>query len=187
MVTVEQVEKLLQYADVSYEEARDALEQTNGNMLDAIVALERKGRINSSGKRVSDEGAVIVLPATEQKKSEQTQPKSAQANDFFDKLFKMMFIVTGTTDKSLFSMPAFVLVLLLIFAWPIVIPLLIVGYICGMRYNFEGPHMASVNKVADDVNAAAAKARRRVEREINRPAPEQDDDNNGNDGGPYRI
>lgn len=46
MVTLEQVEKLRQYASISYEEAKAALEETNGDILEAIVNLEKQNKIN---------------------------------------------------------------------------------------------------------------------------------------------
>jgi hypothetical protein len=69
MVSIEQVEKLLQYADVSYEEARDALESCNGSLLDAIVLLERQGKVRG-GKG----GAVPVLPGNEQEHENYNHP-----------------------------------------------------------------------------------------------------------------
>jgi hypothetical protein len=47
MVTIEQVTKLREYADISFEEAKAALEETNGDILEAIVNLEKKGKINA--------------------------------------------------------------------------------------------------------------------------------------------
>ena len=47
MVDFEKVEKLVQKANVSYEDAKNALEAANGDMLDAIIALEKAGKVNS--------------------------------------------------------------------------------------------------------------------------------------------
>ena len=44
-VTLEQVEQLRAHAAVSYEEARRALEACDGDLLDALILLEREGRI----------------------------------------------------------------------------------------------------------------------------------------------
>ena len=41
----EKVEKLREKANVSYEEAKAALEKCNWDLLDAIVLLEREGKI----------------------------------------------------------------------------------------------------------------------------------------------
>ncbi len=47
MVTLEQVEKLCERANISYEEAKVALEETNGDILEAII---------KSGKQESHSG-----------------------------------------------------------------------------------------------------------------------------------
>ena len=50
-VTLEQVEQLRAHAAVSYEEARRALEACDGDLLDALILLEREGRIPPGGGR----------------------------------------------------------------------------------------------------------------------------------------
>ena len=40
----EKVEKLREHADVSYEEAKDALEKSNWDILDAMIYLEQNGK-----------------------------------------------------------------------------------------------------------------------------------------------
>lgn len=47
MVTLEQVEKLCERANISYDEARAALEETNGDILEAIINLEKQNRIQA--------------------------------------------------------------------------------------------------------------------------------------------
>jgi len=44
-VTIEKVDKLVDRADVGYEVAKDALERANGDLLDAVILLEREGRL----------------------------------------------------------------------------------------------------------------------------------------------
>ena len=46
-ITLEQVEKLRAHANVSYEDARAALEATGGDMLEAIIRLEKEGKTRS--------------------------------------------------------------------------------------------------------------------------------------------
>ena len=48
-VTREQIERLMDHAGVSYEDAQAALEASDGDLLDALVWLERMGKIPSSG------------------------------------------------------------------------------------------------------------------------------------------
>ena len=40
MVTLQQVEELRRYADITFNEAKEALEETNGDILEAIINLE---------------------------------------------------------------------------------------------------------------------------------------------------
>lgn len=49
-VTLEQVERLREEADLSYEEARALLEQTQGDLLEALILLERQGRTRGAAK-----------------------------------------------------------------------------------------------------------------------------------------
>ena len=48
-ITLELVERLREKADVSYEEARAVLEEADGDLLDALILLERRGRIPPGG------------------------------------------------------------------------------------------------------------------------------------------
>jgi translation elongation factor EF-Ts len=45
MATIELVEKLRQKANVTYEEAKEALEASGDNILDAMIYLERQGKV----------------------------------------------------------------------------------------------------------------------------------------------
>jgi len=41
MITIEQIDELRKRLDVTYEEAKEALEACNGDMLEAIIYLEK--------------------------------------------------------------------------------------------------------------------------------------------------
>ena len=45
----EKVEKLREKANVSYEEAKEALERSNGDILDAMILLEKEGKTKKAG------------------------------------------------------------------------------------------------------------------------------------------
>ena len=47
MERLEKVERLREKANVSYEEARAALEASNDDLLDAMVLLERQGKVKT--------------------------------------------------------------------------------------------------------------------------------------------
>ena len=46
MERFEMIEKLRERADISYEEARDVMEQANGDLLEALVLLEKQGKLS---------------------------------------------------------------------------------------------------------------------------------------------
>ena len=48
-VTLEQVEQLRARDEVSYEDAKRALEACDGDLLDALILLEQRGKIRSDG------------------------------------------------------------------------------------------------------------------------------------------
>ena len=47
MTTLEQVEKLRTMANVSYDEAKTALDAVNGDLLEAIIYLEKQGKVTA--------------------------------------------------------------------------------------------------------------------------------------------
>ena len=49
MERIEMIEQLKNKAMVTYEEAKEALEKCNWDLLNAIIYLERKGKVNNSG------------------------------------------------------------------------------------------------------------------------------------------
>lgn len=69
MITLEQVEQLRTKADVTYEEARQALEAANGDLLDAVILLELQGKVKPP--------VAAVRAAREQK---ETRDESKQAD-----------------------------------------------------------------------------------------------------------
>ncbi|MDR3364294.1 MAG: hypothetical protein LBS91_05025 [Clostridiales Family XIII bacterium] len=50
-VTIEKMERLMESADVGYEVAKGALEAANGDLLDAIITLEKEGRLGPNAGR----------------------------------------------------------------------------------------------------------------------------------------
>ena len=50
MEMIEKVERLRERADVTYEEAKAALEEAGGDLLDAMVILERMGKVSGPAR-----------------------------------------------------------------------------------------------------------------------------------------
>ena len=54
MATFEMVEKIRQYANVTYDEAKAALDACNDDLLEAVIYLEKQGK-RSEERRVGKE------------------------------------------------------------------------------------------------------------------------------------
>ena len=65
-ITLERVERLREKADVSYAQAKEALEYSGGDLLDALIYLEEEGAIpRPEGGCYSTRGEkVLEMPAT---------------------------------------------------------------------------------------------------------------------------
>lgn len=171
MITIEQVETLREKAHVSYDEAKAALEATNGDLLDAVILLERQGKIPPSGGFYSGEKAPGQTEAPDKKTHRHTREtfgglmarlgralanlvRKGNANSF--EILRH--------DESKAEFPVTVLALLLIFAFPMTVFLLILGMFFGFRYRFNGPDLgkSTVNDPIDEVANAALELKKNI-------------------------
>lgn len=182
MVTLEQVEKLCERADISYDEAKELLEAKNGDMLEAVISLEKEGRIqapksngffNSAASRpVDDSGYHDAPPRGKHVENEGTSVGESMGG-FFRWCGKILHIgninnfeVTRNGERVV-MFPITGLALLLLFAFWITIPLLVIGLFFGYRYMFVGPDMnkTQVNRAMDTMAEAAEDFKNKVKEE----------------------
>lgn len=169
MTTLEQVEKLRTMANVSYDEAKSALDATNGDLLEAIIYLEKQGKVNApsgggyyTSEKTADTSAVTYKKTWEKHGNNCDGGKSfislmKKFGGFCLKLIRKgnannFEVLQGEEIKA--TVPVTALALLLIFAFWITIPLIVVGLFFGLRYRFTGPD-CSGNTVNDAMNSAA--------------------------------
>ena len=159
MEHMEMVEKLMEKANVSYAEAKQALENNNWDMLDALIELERQGKVRT--------GQGTVHYTTESEKEQQkTQPESTRAQDarsgweeFWSGFCRLIrrgmqnSFVAQRHGETIISIPVLLLIVLLCVGFWIILPLMIVGLFCECRYSFRGPDLGR-----KDVNDAMGKA-----------------------------
>lgn len=169
MVTLEQVEKLREHANISYEEAKKALEETNGDILEAIVNLEKQNRIKApeGGGYYNSKKHCIAHDNNDSQKSDKGEFRRKNHSDFREQMRKLFRFCAKVIDKGnknslevirdgvkTFSIPVTVLALFLIFAFWFTIPLMVVGLFFGYRYNFTGPDLGK-EKVNNTMNTVA--------------------------------
>lgn len=153
MKNFEMVEKLREKANVTYEEAKAALELNDWDLLDAMVYLEKEGKM--------DYEWTSEFSTKEEKESKKQESKAKAAggiNKFFSAVkdlaskglnrhFEIRF-----NEESVIRIPLTILVILLLFMWaaiPFFIFVAIVAYIFGVRYKFT-TNGVTVSKPKDD-------------------------------------
>ena len=172
MDRLEMVDALRTRMNVTYEEAKNALEETEWNLLDAIVLLEGRGAHEASAKKAEEATSTVegeffqaeseagTSEETRQEKAEDTAKKGNRAfRRFFQnagKTLKSNTLEVTYEGKTLFLMPAWAFALLLLFTWHITVPVLLVALFFGVRYSFHGTEdMDKINKVMEQAGDAA--------------------------------
>lgn len=161
MEQFEKVEKLREKANVSYEEAKEALEASNWDILDAIVYLEKLGKVKEP-KTAAYTTGTDNSTGSEYKTS---QPDDGTSfSELIGKFFKWCgkvikkgnensFVIRKGNDTPV-CLPVTVFVLLVFFAFWVTIPLLIVGLFFGFKFSFKGPDLEK-NAVNDFMDKAS--------------------------------
>lgn len=171
MASFENVEKLRERANVSYDEAKAALDACGDDLLEAMIQLEREGKVNTPQNGGSYSTRWHTGSTGGQDAGSQSQhPRGERFGAVMKRLWGrfLALLNKGNTnsfdvhkdDRRVFTMPVTVLVLLLIFCFWFTLPLLVIGLFCGCKYSFRGPQMDenrvneimdSASKVADDI------------------------------------
>lgn len=170
MATLELVEKLRTHANVSYDDAKEALDACGDDILEALIYLERHGKVrppSTGGAYSTKEG--FSPGATPQRTPAYTAPPPPKGESFSDMMRKLWNWIKGVVHKGNtnmlsvtfkdggnFSLPITVLVLLLCCAFWVTLPLLVIGLFLGCKYRFAGPNF-SQNGVANNVMNSASK------------------------------
>ena len=170
MDKLEMIERLSAKAGVSFDEAREALEKSDWDLLDALLLLQEQGASKDS---TSDE------KYSTQKKQEYNwngarrdvkSDFSTWTGRFWAKFKELLHkgntnqFIVNRKGEELISMPITVLVLLLICFWPFSLIILFAGLFLKARYRFAGPDVSEkINAVmgaAQDKAASAVQAHR---------------------------
>ncbi len=168
MERYEMAELLSKKAGVSLEEARQALEENNWDLLDAMIALERAHKTAGAAVHTEtgpgDSGTVRPVKNV----------SGHQGPRFFSNGFavlweyiKKLFRITLDNDfvvlrhgKPLLSIPVLVLIVLLLASFGLMLVVLVAGLFCSCRYRFEGRQlgrdsindaMGKMSDLADDI------------------------------------
>ena len=117
-ITLEQIDTIMQRANVSYAEAKAALEQTNGDMVEALLRLEQNQKI---------------------------KPEAPQAKKCYGKRLKAFIhnlnqsaFIMKKGDHTYINLPLAFAILLFILCLPFSFIGIIVALVLGVKMNIEG-------------------------------------------------
>ena len=184
-ITLEMAERLKEKVNVTYAQAKEALEYSGGNMLDALIYLEEKGAIpREEGAYYSTRSetpppppAAEPLPAqipVRQEKKKNARPSQSRRGGvkrFFHTLRRWLVdneLEIWRKGQPITALPVLILLLLLCCVPQVTIPVLILGLFLGFRYRFSGPDLErdDLNSVIGSVADTAADLGRQVMDEL---------------------
>ena len=185
-ITLEQVERLREKADVSYAKAKEALEYSGGNLLDALIYLEEQGAIprpegvyySTRGETPAQAVQALELPFQSEQdgKKEKKREKKAKggSGERPGLLRRIRYLLLDNEleicrkDRPVTALPVLILLLLVFAAFYLTVPLLVLGLFLGFRYRFSGPDLEreSINGVMGSVADTAAELGQQVMDEL---------------------
>ncbi|MCR5183062.1 MAG: hypothetical protein K6D56_08615 [Clostridia bacterium] len=174
MDTFEKVERLVEKANVSYEDAKAALEEAKGDLLDAMIILEKRGKVQGpekseyvSGPEQKSEYKDVSEAVKESSKTEKGAAFKG-VGGFFRRAFRYLVdnsLKLSRNGSLLVNIPLWAAALIILFTWEFIWIAIVISLFFGFRYAIEGKDdSGTVNKVlnqasniADDVKENFAK------------------------------
>ena len=177
----EKVDQLRERANVSYEEAKDALDKANGDILDAMILLEREGKTRQQGSE-SYNTAYTAEQQNAQAQYSAGYDQNAQRNagpadgrTFGDKVKALFhkstvnYVAIDRKGERIMRIPILAAILIVLFAWYAAIIAVIVSLFLECKYSFEGQdEMKAANDVAGKAGNLAEQVKEKVVNEYNK-------------------
>lgn len=167
----ELVEKLVNTFGVSYEKAKEALEASNWDAVDAAIYLEKDK--NAASQEQEQENVnrnpkgSFNIPVDEMKEAGSNFFKTC-----WDFLSLNTFVVKKSSGEVFLDIPIWLAALLLCaFFWPVVLILALV-FVMGYRFSFSGPQLGKKH-VKNTMNQVENAAEEFVEKVKNAVGPDE--------------
>ena len=167
MEHMEMVEKLREKANISIEEAKAVLEKNNWDMLDALIELERQGKIADAVKMSTENQnsatyETVSPTVTGQAFEEEAEGSTAEKKNrgkikrTLKQIFRMSIdnsFVVKRNEEVLIRVPVIIPIACAVASFWITAIVLFVGLIFGLKYSFEGKELGK-----DTINDTMEKA-----------------------------
>lgn len=157
MTESEKIAKLCEKADVTEAEARKILEQVDWDLLDAILLLERQGRLKDAAARYSTRREQASGDGEETSDFKRRASSVGAALQRAIRIGNENAFAVSRGGRRLFSLSITAMAILAVFANIWLLLALVVGLFFGLRYAIEGEQLGkpSVNDVMDKAATAA--------------------------------
>ena len=144
-VSLEKIDMLMERANISYKEAKEALELHDGDMVEALIYLEasNKTAISKGAQKMNKNGGRSNGNA----QSKTNKPERDFMEDFkkfIHKMHKTSFVV-GSKHKRLLDIPLTIAALLVLFTMPVSLFILILPYLFGYKISILDADGKNVN------------------------------------------
>ena len=174
MDQMEKVDRLRERANVTYEEAKAALEANNRDLLDTMVALEKEGKTippqqsDYSTSYEQQEHYIRVQDKVEEQQN--SAPKVGRSiRDGIRRFWRICVdnaFCIKRDGQLVFQLPLIVLLLIVLFSWHVSVPVLLIAMLFRFRYSIEGKDdldrvndlMESAGNAADGIREGFQKA-----------------------------
>ena len=157
MEEFEKVEQLVKVTGVSFEDASNAIRACDGNIVDAMVYLEKLGKINKNAKQSTTSSA-------EEKCKKAIEDVKVPAGKFVNYMTKNKLSVKKG-DETVATVPVGAAAVLGCMAAPVAVPAAFLSMMFGYEYSLSGEaNNDGANKVVDKVEAAAVKVKEECEK-----------------------
>lgn len=141
MINLSLIDKLQKQANVSFEDAKEALEMTEWDVLDAYVWLQAQGRIDS----LPMESEPVMNEKKEEKNMENNQNTVNTAEEdlgFFGNILRMLRqnrLVARASRGRVWSISLLGMVFVLLFFRKFFFVAFIISLLLQVKYTIEGP------------------------------------------------
>jgi hypothetical protein len=150
-ISLELIEKLKKKVNISYADAKEALEKCNGDLVDALIYLEKEDKIKADPQEKKSSGFLNTV-----------KEWIKRGND--------TRLVISKNDETVVNISLTIFIILAIIATPVVIIALLLLLFTGHKFRMKitGCDETQINRTFDDISAAAVKVTDKVTEIINK-------------------
>jgi hypothetical protein len=170
------IDKLKNETNISYEEAKIALEKSNWDILEAFVYLEEKGKVQKPSVSIfytNEYRENYKYSQVINNKDQENNSNNAKKDNTFEGIFVKVCKIIDTCNniffeikrenKTFLRIPVTVIILLLVFAFWIVIPLCIAGLIFDLEFSLSGKEKET-NKINHVLKVISANIKKVIDK-----------------------